>query len=112
MRAEPSNTSNGLRMSALHSTSDTRIIHSDVRAVRQADALKTRAIITSLAQAAEHLHDATSQKRGQHHVDYDYRPQKDAGRNTCETEIRKIQRDQCAIGPHADERRTRPAGDP
>ena len=38
------------------------------------------------------------------------RPQKDAGR-TRETEISQIQRDQCAVDQHADERRTRPAGD-
>ena len=39
-------------------------------------------------------------------------PQRLAGAPTCETKVRKIQRDQCAVGQHADERRTRPAGDP
>ena len=41
----------------------------------------------------------------------DRRPQEDAGQTACETEVSQIHRDKCAVGHHADERWTWPAGD-
>ena len=66
----------------------------------------------SLAQVASRSRDVTHEERSQDHVKDDRRPQKDAGQTTCETEVGQIQRDGCAVDQHADERRTRPAGDP
>src|ERR1700745_2884260 len=64
---------------------------------------RLRVIVGSLAQAAEYLHDVVSQKHGQDRVKDHRRPQQETSRNTHETDICKIQRDQGAVSPHADE---------
>jgi hypothetical protein len=66
----------------------------------------------SLAQIPLHSHEVASQERSQDQVNDDRRPQKDAGPTTCETEISKVQGDNCAVRQHADQRRTGPACDP
>jgi hypothetical protein len=60
---------------------------------------------------ASYSRDVASEKRGQDQVKGDHRPQQDTGQTTCETEVGKKQRDQCAVGQHPDDWRTGSGGD-